>query len=73
MTAVPDSKALRSAVDERAAAVAAFLLACADSLSVKVASDGDSLITVSTSRVPFETIRWLEAELVKNNPRRRWS
>jgi len=55
--------AARSAADERAGAVAAFLLDAADLLNIKVATDGDNVITVTTTRVPF---RWLHAELVKN-------
>jgi hypothetical protein len=50
----------------RADAAAAFLLTTADALAIKVATDGVDVITISTTRVPFETIRWLEAELVKN-------
>ena len=57
MTAVPDAKAR---------AVAAFLLDAADSLNVKVGTDGISVITVSTSRVPVATVTALERELVKN-------
>ena len=56
MTAVPDAKAR---------AVAAFLLDAADSLNVKVGTDGISVITVSTSRVPVATVTALERELVK--------
>jgi len=57
VTAVPDAKAR---------AVAAFLLDAADSLNVKVGTDGISVITVSTSRVPVATVTALERELVKN-------
>ena len=57
MTAVPDAKAR---------AVAAFLLDAADSLNVTVGTDGISVITVSTSRVPVATVTALERELVKN-------
>jgi hypothetical protein len=52
--------------DAKARAVAAFLLDAADSLNVKVGTDGISVITVSTSRVPVATVTALERELVKN-------
>ena len=48
------------------AAVARFLLEAADALNVKVGFYGTEVITVSTTRVPFAAIRWLEAELVKH-------
>jgi hypothetical protein len=55
-----------SADIERARAVARFLLAAADDLGVRVGCSDDEIITISTPRVPFETIRWLEAELVRH-------
>ena len=58
--------AARSADDERAAAVAAFLLDAADALAIKVGTDGENVVTISTTRVPFAAIRWLEAELVNH-------
>ena len=61
---IPDQKELTQA--PRAGAVAAFLLDAADSLNIKVATNGVDVITVSTTKVPFETIRWLEAELAKH-------
>jgi hypothetical protein len=45
---------------------AAFILDAADELNIKVGTNGVDVITVTTTRVPFETIRWLHAELVKH-------
>jgi len=35
-------------------------------LAIKVGTDGENVVTISTTRVPFAAIRWLEAELVKH-------
>jgi len=51
---------------ERETAVAAFLLATADELGVKVGTDGHELATVSTRKVPFDLVWQLERELVRH-------
>jgi hypothetical protein len=43
------------------------LLLLADALGIKVGSDGVDVVTVSTSRVPFEVSRWLHVELCKRS------
>ena len=42
------------------------LLLLADALGIKVGSDGVDVVTVSTSRVPLETSRWLHTQLCKH-------
>jgi hypothetical protein len=54
--------AARSADDERAGAVAAFLLAAASALNVKVGFYGDKIVTIERTRVPDDLIRQLHAE-----------
>jgi hypothetical protein len=54
MTAVPDAKALRSA---------AFLLAAANSLNIKVGTDGTELVMLVPVKVPWETQKWFSTKL----------
>jgi hypothetical protein len=61
---IPDQKELTQAL--RAGAVAEFLLDVATAWNVRVGYVGDEIVTISTTKVPLETICWLEAELVKN-------
>jgi hypothetical protein len=48
-------------------AKARLLLRLADTLGVKVGSDGKNLITITRSAVPPELGRWLHAELCKRS------
>ena len=47
-------------------AKALLLLSLANALAIKVGSDGQNLITVSSAPVPLEVGRWLHAELCKH-------
>ena len=70
MTATNTFTAIETAQERaRNLAVARFLLAAADDLGVRVGTNGDEIATLSTSRTPFETVRWLERELAKNKRR----
>jgi len=66
MTATNTFTAIETAQERaRNLAVARFLLAAADDLGVRVGTNGDDLVTVTTTRVPVATITALERELVK--------
>jgi hypothetical protein len=54
MTAVPDSKALRSA---------AFILHEAQALGIRIGTNGDDLILVAPLKVPRDVRRWFEKKL----------
>jgi len=42
---------------------AAFILAEADNLGIKIATDGAELIVIETPRLPFETSKWFTTQL----------
>jgi hypothetical protein len=58
-----DQELTQAARDE---AVAAFLLSEAKNLGVRVGTDGENLVTVTTRRIPAATIIALEHELVRH-------
>lgn len=57
MTAVPDAKPLRSA---------AFILAEAQALGIKVATNGSELLALIPVQVPGDVRRWFEAKLYEH-------